>query len=90
MVQSDRRLETCPQGSVWDSLPPIRLVKEISNKKESYMNHIIQESILEYKLTYSGERLFGASIPRAFIKSIKESVKCFIDLIKPHDYEDIF
>ena len=54
------------------------------------MNHIIQESILEYKLTYSGERLFGASIPRAFIKSIKESVKCFIDLIKPHDYEDIF
>ena len=54
------------------------------------MNLIIQESILEYKLTYSGERLFGASIPRAFIKSIKESVKCFIDLIKPHDYEDIF
>ena len=54
------------------------------------MNHIIQESILEYKLTYSGERLFGVSIPRAFIKSIKESVKCFIDLIKPHNYEDIF
>lgn len=54
------------------------------------MNHIIQEGILEYKLTYLRERLFGASIPRAFIKSIKESVKCFIDLIKPHDYEDIF
>ena len=79
-----------PGGLWWIRYPPTRLVKEISNKKESYMNHIIQESILEYKLTYSGERLFGASIPRAFIKSIKESVKCFIDLIKPHDYEDIF
>lgn len=54
------------------------------------MTHIIQECILEYKLTYSGERLFGASIPRAFIKSIKESAKCFIDLIKPHSYENIF
>ena len=70
--------------------PPIQLITVPQNKKESYMNHIIQESILEYKLTYSGERLFGASIPRAFIKSIKESVKCFIDLIKPHNYEDIF
>lgn len=54
------------------------------------MNHIIKESILEYKLTYFGERLFGASIPRAFIKSIKGSVKCFIELIKPHNYEDDF
>ena len=78
------------RGVWWIRSPPTQLVKEISNKKESYMNHIIQESILEYKLTYLGERLFGASIPRAFIKSIKESVKCFIDLIKPHDYEDIF
>lgn len=54
------------------------------------MKHIIQECILEYKLTYSVERLFGASIPRALIKSIRESAKCFIDLIKPHTYEDIF
>ena len=79
-----------PRGLVEIRCPPIRLVNQISNKKESYMNHIIQESILEYKLTYSGERLFGASIPRAFIKSIKESVKCFIELIKPHSYEDMF
>lgn len=54
------------------------------------MKYIIQECILEYKLTYSGERLFGASIPRAFMKSIKESSKCLIDLIKPHRYENIF
>ena len=54
------------------------------------MKHIIQESILEYKLTYSGERLFRASIPRAFIKSIRKSLECFIDLIKPHTHEDIF
>ena len=77
-------------GLRWIHSPPIQPLNQIQNKKESYMNHIIQESILEYKLTYLGERLFGASIPRAFIKSIKESVKCFIDLIKPHDYEDIF
>lgn len=68
----------------------IQPLNQISNKKESYMNHIIQESILEYKLTYSGERLFGVSIPRAFIKSIKGSVKCFIELIKPHNHEDDF
>lgn len=78
------------RGVWWICSPPIQSLNQIQNKKESYMNHIIQESILEYKLTYSGERLFGASIPRAFIKSIKESVKCFIDLISPHDYEDIF
>ena len=54
------------------------------------MKHIIQECILEYKLTYSGERLLGANIPRAFIKSIHKSAKCFIDLIKPHTHEDIF
>ena len=77
-------------GLRWIHSPPTQSLNQIQNKKESYMNHIIQESILEYKLTYSGERLFGASIPRAFIKSIKESVKCFIDLIKPHSYEDMF
>ena len=77
-------------GLWWIRSPPIQLVTVPKNKKESCMNHIIQESILEYKLTYSGERLFGASIPRAFVKSIKESVKCFIELIKPHNYEDIF
>ena len=77
------------RGVWWICSPHTRLVKEISNKKESYMNHIIQESILEYKLTYSGERLFGVSIPRAFIKSIKESAKCVIDLIKPYTCEDI-
>lgn len=54
------------------------------------MKYIIQECILEYKLTYSGERLFGVSIPRAFIKLIHKSAKCFIDLIKPHTHEDIF
>lgn len=53
------------------------------------MKYIIQECILEYKLTYLGERLFGVSIPRAFIKSIHKSAKCFIDLIKPHTHEDI-
>ena len=37
----------------------IQLLNQIQNKKEPYMNHIIQESILEYKLTYLGERLFG-------------------------------
>lgn len=39
------------------------------------MKYIIQECILEYKFTYLGERLFGVSIPRAFIKSIKETAK---------------
>ena len=54
------------------------------------MKHIIQECILEYRLTYTGERLFGISIPKAFIKSIRGFVECFIDLIKPHTHEDIF
>lgn len=54
------------------------------------MKHIIKECILEYQLTYFGERLFEASIPRAFIKSIKESIKCFIDLIKPYSEKDLF
>ena len=54
------------------------------------MKHIIQECILEFKLTYSGERLFGANITRTFIKSIHKTVKCFVDLIKPHRHEDIF
>lgn len=54
------------------------------------MKHIISECILEYQLTYSSERLFGASILRAVIKSIKEMVKCFIYLIKPSSTKDIF
>ena len=67
-------------GGLWQiRLPPIQSLNQISNKNESYMNHIIQESILEYKLTYSVERLFGASIPRAFIKSTKESVNALLN-----------
>lgn len=54
------------------------------------MKHIIQECILEFRLTYSGERLFGVSALRALIKSMHKSVECFIDLIKPRRYEDIF
>ncbi len=54
------------------------------------MKHIIRECILEYQLTYFGERLFEASIPRAFIKSVKESIKCLIDLIKPYSNKVIF
>lgn len=54
------------------------------------MKHIIQECILEYKLTYLGERLFGVSIPKAFIKSIRGFTKCFLDLIKPDTHENIF
>ena len=54
------------------------------------MRHIMQECILEYQLTYSGERLYGTSIPKALFESIKESIKCFIDLIKPYDKKDIF
>lgn len=54
------------------------------------MNHIIQECILEFTLTYSGKRLFGASITREFIKSIHKTVKCFINLIKSRRHEDIF
>lgn len=54
------------------------------------MKHIIKECILEYKLSYSGERLFGVSIPKAIIKLIHKSAKCFIELIKPHSYENTF
>ena len=36
------------------------------------MKHIIQECILEYRIAYSGERLFGVSIQKAFIKSIHQ------------------
>ena len=54
------------------------------------MKHIIKECILEYQLTYKGERLFGASVLKAFIESIVLAVSCFIDLIRPYDYKDIF
>ena len=53
------------------------------------MKHILRECFLDFQLTYSGERLFGASILKATWKSVKESIKCFVDLIKPCN-EDIF
>lgn len=52
------------------------------------MKHIIAECVLEYKLTYRGERLFGASILDAVIESIKETIKCFIELIKSNQTKD--
>lgn len=54
------------------------------------MKHILAECLLEFQLTYSGERLFGASVPNAILKSIKETAKCFVALIKPYEQEDIF
>ena len=54
------------------------------------MKHIIQECVLECQLTYSGERLWGASVLKAVIKSIKGAIKCFRCLIKPYDKKDIF
>ena len=54
------------------------------------MKHIIRECILEYQLTYMGERLFGASIPRAFMKAMREAIRCLIDLIKPYNSKDTF
>jgi len=53
-----------------------------------YMN-IIRECILEYRLTYMGERLFGNSVIKSHIKSLKEMTKCFIDLITPTKDIDI-
>lgn len=51
--------------------------------------HIIRECILEYRLTYMGERLFGSSVIKSHIKALKEMIKCFIDLITPTKDIDI-
>ena len=51
--------------------------------------HIIKECILEYRLTYMGERLFGNSVIKSHIKALKEMIKCFIDLITPTKDIDI-
>lgn len=51
--------------------------------------HIIRECILEYRLTYMGERLFGNSVIKSHQKSIKAMAKCFIYLITPTKDIDI-
>lgn len=55
---------------------------------------IIKESLLEFKLTYFGERLFGNTIFKSICKSFREMAKCFIDLIKSKfqktDFKNIF
>lgn len=45
----------------------------------------IKESILEFKLTYMGERLFNESLIKSIYKSTKAMIKCFIILLKPND-----
>ena len=45
----------------------------------------IKESILEFKLTYIGERLFNESLIKSIYKSTKAMIKCFIILLKPND-----
>lgn len=60
------------------------------NKKGSnFMKHILKETLLEFKLTYFGERLFGASVLKSILKSLKLSAKCFVDLLTPCN-EEIF
>lgn len=63
------------------------------------MNLIIQESILEYKLSYQvGYYLDSYSIPTRFILSLRDMIKCFKELtvsairykINPRIYEDMF
>lgn len=51
--------------------------------------HTIKECILEYRLTYMGERLDGISVIKSHIKSLREMTKCFIDLITPTKDIDI-
>lgn len=51
--------------------------------------HIIRECILEYRLTYMGERLFGNSVIKSHQKSINAMAKCFIYLITPTKDIDI-
>ena len=53
------------------------------------MKHILKETVLEFQLTYFGERLFGASVFMAILKSLKLSEKCFADLLTPCN-ENIF
>ena len=50
----------------------------------------IQESILEFKLTYQTERLFNGTVLKAIYKSFIAMIKCFVDLTKPHKTKDIF
>ena len=52
--------------------------------------HIVKESVLEFKLTYMGCRLFGDTVVKSICKSIKAMVKCFVCLLKPAKSEDIF
>lgn len=49
--------------------------------------HLLKEMLLEFELTYQGERLFGKSVLKSVIKSIAETTKCFVDLIRPSDYK---
>lgn len=51
--------------------------------------HIIRECVLEYRLTYMAERLFGNSFVKSHIKSIKTMGKCFIALVTPTKDSDI-
>lgn len=51
---------------------------------------ILKESVLEFKLTYMGERLFINSRIMAVRKAFKAMTKCFIELLKPSNVMDIF
>lgn len=53
------------------------------------MKHILKETVLEFQITYFGERLFDASVLMAIIKSLKLSARCFVDLLTPCN-ENIF
>ena len=50
----------------------------------------IQESILEFRLRYSLERLLNTSIQKSIYKAFIAMIKCFIYLIKPHKTYNIF
>ena len=50
----------------------------------------IQESVLEFKLTYQTERLFNSTVLKAIYNAFIEMIKCFIYLIKPHKTDNIF
>ena len=51
---------------------------------------VIQENILESKLTYQTERLFNSTVLESIYKSFMAMIKCLIDLIKPHKKKDMF
>lgn len=53
---------------------------------------IVRECILEFKLTYYGERLFGETVLKSIIKSFRKTVKCFTVLMKTRnvDFENYF